>query len=84
MKDESNQTSKAPLLALSGKVISIEIIDEVWRNEKLSNFINGKIKNSHWNRRVWKFIFFLRKLHPWIDKKLRGKRISRHRTITYF
>lgn len=56
--------------------IEITFIGELHRNEKLSNFINGHIKNPRWNKRVWKAVHPLKKL-PWIGKKIRGKLIAR-------
>ena len=64
---------------ISSAKIEITLVDEIHRNEWLSNLVNGKIKNPKWNKRVWRVIHHLKRI-PWIGKKIRGKLISRHVT----
>lgn len=59
--------------------MQITVIDEVFRNEWLSNLINRRIKNPKWNYKAWRIIHHLKKI-PWIGNKIRGKSLSRNIT----
>lgn len=59
--------------------IKIVLVEEIHRNEWLSNFINGHIRNPKWNKRIWKAIAPLKRL-PWIGNIIRGKLIARYET----
>lgn len=53
--------------------VKVIITAEHYRNQKLQ-WIN-KIKIKWLNRFLWNIIFFIRKLHPYLDKKLKGELI---------
>jgi len=50
----------------------IIIEDIVWWNEDLAKKIN-KFKSEKIRNFLWITVRFIRKLHPYLDKKLRGK-----------
>lgn len=60
------------------RIIIVE--DQVWRNEELHNFIN-KYKSKKIQNLLWSIVRILRKSHPLLDKKLKGKIISENRQI---